>query len=114
MTPLSWLLVAGYITNSNNHSQTINNKQTAFHLKKKNPKYCNENFNTAEKLNSRQRIIHRSPETHQNIATFMGIRSSWWTCSTLPKIMLSKCSIFTCTPDHIRVSNFNLQRRSRL
>jgi hypothetical protein len=35
MTPLSWLLVAGYITNSNNHSQTINNKQTAFHLKKK-------------------------------------------------------------------------------
>jgi hypothetical protein len=35
MTPLSWLLVAGYITNSNNHSQTINNKQTAFHFKKK-------------------------------------------------------------------------------
>jgi len=44
----------------------------------------------------------------------MGIRSSWWTWSTLLKIMLSKCSIFTCTPDHIRVSNFNLQRRSRL
>ena len=48
--------------------------------------------------------------THQNIATFLVGRSSRRTRTTFTKIMLPQCSIFTSTPNHIWVSNFNLQR----
>lgn len=50
--------------------------------------------------------------THKYISTFLMRGPSRRTRITLTKIMLPQCSIFTGTPNHIRVSNFHLEQET--